>query len=101
MLRSADAVIISSPEYAHGIPGSLKNALDWLVSDGTLAGKPVVIITTAPTRGELAQAQLAEVLKTMSWDVLTEARLTLRKNDDYKEKLRASLTSLATRRASR
>jgi len=30
--RRADALLISSPEYAHGVPGALKNALDWLVS---------------------------------------------------------------------
>ena len=29
---AADALLICSPEYAHGVPGSLKNALDWLVS---------------------------------------------------------------------
>ena len=97
LLASADAVIISSPEYAHGMPGSLKNALDWLVSDGTLVGKPVLIITTAPTRGEFAHAQLVEVLTTMQWNVLTGASLLLRKNDDFKRELRASLTSLAAK----
>jgi chromate reductase, NAD(P)H dehydrogenase (quinone) len=34
LLQSSSAVIISSPEYAHGVPGSLKNALDWLVGSG-------------------------------------------------------------------
>ena len=101
LIGSADAVIISSPEYAHGMPGSLKNALDWLVSDGTLVGKPVLIITTAPTYGEHAHAQLVEVLTTMQWNVLTGASLLLRKNDDSKEKLRASLTSLATQQSDR
>src|SRR5690349_783719 len=33
-LRAADGVLISSPEYAHGVPGSLKNALDWVVGSG-------------------------------------------------------------------
>jgi NAD(P)H-dependent FMN reductase len=36
LLAAADGILISSPEYAHGVPGSLKNALDWLVSDGVL-----------------------------------------------------------------
>ena len=94
LLRSADGVIICSPEYAHGIPGSLKNALDWLVSDGTLVGKPVVVITTAPTYGEFAHAQLVEVLTTMQWNVLRDACLLLRKNEDYTDKLRASLEKL-------
>jgi chromate reductase len=97
LLASADAVIISSPEYAHGMPGSLKNAIDWLVSDGTLVGKPVLIITTAPTRGEFAHAQLVEVLTTMQWNVLTGASLLLRKNDEFKQKLSASLRALSSR----
>ena len=41
LLHSSDAVLISSPEYAHGVPGALKNALDWLVSSGEL-------VSTAP-----------------------------------------------------
>ena len=32
LLQESSAVIISSPEYAHGVPGSLKNALDWVVA---------------------------------------------------------------------
>lgn len=100
-LRDADGVIISTPEYAHGVPGSLKNALDWLVSDGTLVDKPVLIITTAPTFGEHAHAQLIETLRTMNWRVLDDASLMLRKNDDYRERLRASLTSLAKQQSSR
>ena len=37
-LKSANAVLLSSPEYAHGVPGVLKNALDWLVGSGELVG---------------------------------------------------------------
>jgi chromate reductase, NAD(P)H dehydrogenase (quinone) len=99
LLRDADAVIVCSPEYAHGMPGSLKNALDWLVSDGMLVGKPVLVITTAPTYGEHAHAQLTEVLKTMSWHVLPG--LQLRKNEDYRGKLRASINSLAKQQSDR
>jgi len=44
-LNSSAGVIISSPEYAHGIPGVLKNALDWLVSSGELYEKPVALST--------------------------------------------------------
>src|SRR5689334_21091239 len=43
-LRTCDAVLISSPEYAHGIPGVLKNALDWLVGSGELVDKPIALI---------------------------------------------------------
>jgi NAD(P)H-dependent FMN reductase len=68
-LAAAHGVVICSPEYAHGVPGSLKNALDWLVSTIELIGKPVVVIGT----GEFAHAQLIETLTTMSWRVLPEA----------------------------
>lgn len=94
LLASADGVIISSPEYAHGVPGSLKNALDWLVSDGALVGKPVMIIASGPTYGEFAHAQLMETLTTMNWNVLRDASLLVRKSEDFREKLRQSLAML-------
>jgi len=98
LLATSDAVIISSPEYAHGMPGSLKNALDWLVSDGTLVGKPVVIITAAPTFGEHAHAALIETLGTMQWNVIKSASLFMRKkiaDPEFTQALRASLDALA------
>ena len=98
LLESADGVIISSPEYAHGVPGSLKNALDWLVSAGELVGKPVVVINAAPGGGERAQASLLETLAAMNWNVLTGASLLTRKkiaDPQLARELRASLDALA------
>jgi chromate reductase len=43
-LQTCDAVLISSPEYAHGVPGVLKNALDWVVGSGELVDKPIALI---------------------------------------------------------
>jgi chromate reductase len=63
-LRTAGAVLLSSPEYAHGVPGSLKNALDWIVSSGEFMNKPVALVN-ASSRGEFAQAALAETLTVM------------------------------------
>lgn len=71
-----EALVISSPEYAHGVPGSLKNALDWLVSCHEFPGKPVALINTAP-RATHAQAALAETLRTMSAQLVDEAAVTL------------------------
>jgi NAD(P)H-dependent FMN reductase len=71
-LTAADAVIVCSPEYAHGVPGVMKNALDWLVSTVELIAKPVAIVTGGPGGGPYAQAQLAETLRTMSWRVSPE-----------------------------
>jgi NAD(P)H-dependent FMN reductase len=61
----ADGVLVSTPEYAHGLPGAFKNALDWLVASLEFHGKPVAILS--PTaRSAYAQAQLREVLQTMN-----------------------------------
>ena len=57
----ADAVVICTPEYAFGIPGQLKNALDWMVSSASFSGKPTALIT-ASTGGENAHAALLKVL---------------------------------------
>lgn len=73
LLRDADAIYICSPEYAHGVPGVLKNMLDWLVSDGTLVGKPVALLNPSPAGGTYAQASLVETLRTMNWNVVEAA----------------------------
>jgi chromate reductase, NAD(P)H dehydrogenase (quinone) len=73
---AAAAVIICSPEYAHGVPGSLKNALDWLVSVTVLSDKPVALVNASP-RSLLAQAQLAETLRTMAARVISDASVTV------------------------
>lgn len=73
LLARAGAIVISSPEYAHGVPGALKNLLDWLVSDGALVDKPVALLNAAPAGGGYAQAALAETLRTMNWRLVDEA----------------------------
>jgi len=75
LVREADALVVSSPEYAHGLPGSLKNALDWLVSGVEIAGKPTLVWSASPSGAPHAHPQLVEVLRTMSADVLPEAAL--------------------------
>src|SRR3984885_8527288 len=75
-LRNSSAVVFSTPEYAHGIPGSLKNALDWVVGSGEFSGKPVALMN-ASSRGEFAQAALREVLKTMDARLISEAEVTV------------------------
>ena len=48
-ISDADAVLICTPEYAYGMPGVLKNALDWLVSSGSLYKKPVAALSASPS----------------------------------------------------
>src|SRR6059036_648681 len=47
-IGQADGLLISSPEYAHGVPGVLKNALDWLVSDAAMIYKPIGLLNASP-----------------------------------------------------
>jgi chromate reductase, NAD(P)H dehydrogenase (quinone) len=107
LLAAADGVIISCPEYAHGVPGSLKNALDWIVSSGELTDKPLVLVNASAAGGERAQAALVETLTVMGANVLVEASLLapfLRKklegqggvlDTDAAQALRSSLVALA------
>ncbi len=71
-VEAAQGLLIACPEYAHGLPGAFKNALDWLVGDTAFPGKPVALLNIAP-RSRHAQAQLREVLTTMSADIVEEA----------------------------
>jgi chromate reductase, NAD(P)H dehydrogenase (quinone) len=68
---AADALLISSPEYARGVPGTLKNALDWLVSSSEIVNKPVALLNGSP-RSTHAQAALAVTLQTMSAQLISE-----------------------------
>ena len=72
-LAMSNAMLISTPEYAHGLPGSLKNALDWLVSCPAMIGKPVGLIYGSSGEASYAQEQLKEILTTMSALVVREA----------------------------
>jgi NAD(P)H-dependent FMN reductase len=65
-VSAADGVIVSCPEYAHGVPGGLKNALDWLVSREAAVGKPAMLVHASP-RSAHARAALAEIMRTMSF----------------------------------
>ena len=71
-LAESDALLISSPEYAHGVPGALKNALDWLVSGEEMPGKPVGLLTASGV-SQHAPAALVEILRTMSASVVPGA----------------------------
>jgi NAD(P)H-dependent FMN reductase len=68
----ADAVLIASPEYAHEMPGVLKNALEWLVSSGELYAKPVAILCAAPgpQRGTYAREALERTLSAEGAEII-------------------------------
>ena len=70
-VAAADAILIASPEYAHGVSGTIKNALDWLVSFEPFIHKPVAIINVSP-RAHHADEALRETLRTMSAGLVGE-----------------------------
>jgi chromate reductase, NAD(P)H dehydrogenase (quinone) len=66
-IAASDGIVISTPEYNHGMPGLLKSALDWAsrpYGESVLIGKPTLIISSSPafTGGVRAQSQLNETL---------------------------------------
>ena len=75
-LDASAALLICSPEYAHGVPGVLKNALDWIVGSGEIVGKPVALVNASP-RAVHAQASLTETLRVMSADLVDEASIAV------------------------
>ncbi len=105
LLRAADGIIISSPEYAHGVPGALKNALDWIVSSGELEGKPVVLVVASPSGGQWAQSSLTPTLEVMGARLVVNLAVTFTRaqidaagtllDRDLAETLRTSLQALA------
>jgi len=93
LLQSADGVLIASPEYAFGVPGCLKNALDWMVGSGDLYGKRVVVVSAAPSeeRGGHARADLERTLGAQGATVLLSGTVAVRTLDS------SALAATATR----
>lgn len=79
-LRSADGLLLVTPEYNNGIPGVFKNAIDWMSrGDGLklFVGKPVAVIGASPGGFGtiLAQSQWLPVLRTLKCNLWTDGRL--------------------------
>ncbi|MFT3932141.1 MAG: NAD(P)H-dependent oxidoreductase [Chitinophagaceae bacterium] len=75
-LLDTDAVLICTPEYAFGVPGSLKNALDWTVGSGELVNKPLALIT-ASTAGDRAHAAFLQIFTALSAKIPDGAALLI------------------------
>lgn len=76
LVAQADALLIASPEYAHGITGAMKNALDWLVSHEPFVNKPVAVVNTSD-RAHHADEALRETLATMNAHLIEAASFTV------------------------
>lgn len=71
-VAAADALVLASPEYAHGVTSVIKNTLDWLVSFAPFGDKPVALFNASP-RSQYADPALRETLKTMSAAIVNDA----------------------------
>jgi NAD(P)H-dependent FMN reductase len=78
-LQAVDGVLICTPEYAFGVPGSLKNALDWTVSTGDFSGKPTAVVSASPLwgGGDKAHASLMLTLAALGANVPKQAKLSI------------------------
>jgi chromate reductase, NAD(P)H dehydrogenase (quinone) len=75
-LAEADGILICTPEYAFGVPGVLKNAIDWTVSSGEFDNKPVAVIAAA-TGGDKALASLLLTFRALSANIAEGATLLI------------------------
>jgi len=75
-MKNAAGIVICTPEYAFGVPGQLKNMLDWMVSSSSLVDQPVALIT-ASSVGTHAHAALLLTLGALSAKVTDEATLLI------------------------
>ena len=75
-INTADAVVIASPEYAHGVTAVIKNMLDWMVGNESFVNKPVALLNAAP-RATHAYLSLRETVTMMSANVIDAPCITL------------------------
>lgn len=107
LLGSVDGVLICTPEYAFGVPGVLKNALDWTVSTGDFYEMPVAVISASPlyAGGNNANASLMLTMTAMQATITENAKLMIGNinkkmlgdkitNEDTSEKLKSVVSEL-------
>jgi len=84
LARAADGLLIASPEYAHEMPGSLKNALDWLVASGELYGKTAAVLCASPSpeRGKYVREALQRTLEAQGVRVVLSTTIAMRRSSD-------------------
>jgi chromate reductase, NAD(P)H dehydrogenase (quinone) len=75
-LGAADGILICTPEYAAGVSGALKNAIDWTVSGMEFYDKPLALITAA-TSGYLAHASLLGTLLIIQSKITNDSQLLI------------------------
>ncbi len=106
ILKKADGIFISSPEYAFGVPGALKNALDWTVGTGDFFHKPVALVT-ASSQGVKAHESMQYILAALAAELYPKNTLLISNirskvkdgrvaDDETRQALQALVTSFVT-----
>jgi chromate reductase len=85
-IESADAILITTPEYNHSYPGVLKNAIDWAsrpYGHNSFDGKPVAVMSAAPGifGGVAAQDQLKQVLIALNMRLVAQPAVIIASAD--------------------
>ncbi len=100
-IRSADGVVIVSPEYNYSIPGGLKNAIDWLsrLKAQPFAGKPVAIqsVSGGTLGGARMQYHLRQALVFLDAHVLNKPEVMIGQGQTKIDPATATLTDEPTR----
>ena len=81
-IRSADAILLVTPEYNYGMPGVLKNAIDWAsrpYGDNAWSGKPVALMSAALSMGGgvRAQYQLRQCFVFLNMDAVVQPEVAI------------------------
>jgi chromate reductase, NAD(P)H dehydrogenase (quinone) len=80
LVMRADALLVSTPEYAHGLPGAFKNALDWLVGGSGFPGLPCGLVNVS-SHSRFASPQFLEIARTMSGIIVADACVVLDRHE--------------------
>jgi chromate reductase len=101
-VKAADGLLIATPEYNHGVPGVLKNAIDWLSrppEGSALNGKPAGIIGASPgmTGTARSQSQLRQAFVFTNTFAMTQPEVLVARAHE-KFDANGVLTDAATRR---
>lgn len=75
-VRHTNAILICSPEYAGGVPGFVKNGLDWLVGSTAIVGKPTASINASPWSPN-AQPSLVKTLSMIGARLVEDSCVTV------------------------
>lgn len=100
-IEEADAVFFCIPEYAFGVPGALKNALDWTVATTAFSDKPVALITAA-SQGQKAHAALLNTLTALGTKMNNDSNLVIsfiRSKLDEQNEIKDAATLEAVKKA--